>query len=122
MIAPLLLVLAGCSNITFDAMNYDRVLTLHEITASLKEQCDNPKIIRDQIPVIVSKANHLALYSKLRTGGPEVASSTETVASMVTEFASHYKDADPSLGYCKTKLDAISVASYAIASTLGAQQ
>jgi len=114
--------LTGCSNIRFDSMNYDRILTLHATAKSMSVQCDHPDLIRQQLPELQRMSNHVALYSRLRSGGPEVASSTAIVESMVNELVSKYVNSAPSTGYCSEKLKSISDATYTVASALGAQQ
>ena len=78
--------------------------------------------IRDQLVPFQQQAAHIALYSKLRTGSPEVANSTSIISEMVDEVVKRYTEVEPSLAYCKTKFDAIEAATLTVASTLGAQQ
>lgn len=117
-----LLLMIGCSNTRFDSMNYDRILVLHQTIKSLSLKCDNTDEIIKELPLIQKSANHIALYSSLRTGSPEVANSTKIVSSMVDEFVTRYNETKPSVGYCTQKLKSISDATYTIASALGAQQ
>lgn len=123
LISSVVFFIAGCSSITFDSLNYDRYLTLYELSNQMKTQCEDPVYIRSYMNEIKPKIDHMALYSKLRSGTPEVAKVAATVASLVDELGQKYQDdKTPSVGYCREKLESISAASYTIASTLGAQQ
>lgn len=112
--------LIGCSNITFDGLQYDRYVSLVEDSAKLKEMCDEPGF-RKHLDELKADANHMQMYASFRSNSPEVLSSTNHLSGMVDELYTKYQTGNPSKAYCVEKLDMISAGAKTVAATLGAQ-
>lgn len=110
----------GCSNITFDGLQYDRYVSLVEDSARLKHSCGAPGFKR-HLEELKSHTDHMKMYASLRSNSPEVLATTDHLAGMVDELYTKYQTSDPSNAYCFEKLDMISAGAKTVAATLGAQ-
>ena len=116
----MLVAMIGCSNITFDGLQYDRYISLHETASKLKEQCGHP-LMKNKIQDLKLHTDHMNMYAKLRSNSPEVLVVTDSLTSMVDEMNSRYAESAPSVAYCQEKLNNIAAGSHTVAATLGAQ-
>lgn len=113
--------IAGCSTITYDALQYDRYIALQEQLEQMKPYCGKPEI-GNKVKVMKVYTDHMQRYAVHRINAPEVARSTTAVADMVTEFAAQYNGENSASGaYCQVKIDNISAGVATIISGLGAQ-
>jgi hypothetical protein len=114
-------ILTNCSSIIYDALQYDRFITLQEKLEQLKPICGKDDALA-KIKDLKVYVDHMDHYASHRVNAPEVASATASINSMVTELASQY-DANnsPTLAYCQVKVDNITAGVATIISGLGAQ-
>lgn len=120
---PFLILLASCSRIAFDGLQYDRFVTIHEVALDLQTKCNNPEAIRKDTQNIKNYVQHMVKYAEFRTNSPEIQRSANALLSMVQEFSEKYAEGTtpPSVPYCTEKLNNIADGSRLIAATLGAQ-
>lgn len=111
----------GCSTITYDALQYDRFITLQEQIEQIKPYCGQPEMAY-KVKKLKEQTDHMQRYAVHRINAPEVARSTTAIADMVGELSAQYKTEDgASSAYCQIKLDNIYAGVNTIISGLGAQ-
>lgn len=121
-IGVMFVTLSACSSITFDAMQFDRYVSLNEKATVLQNYCNDPAYIKSQLPDFQNLALHMAAYAKYRVSSPEVNKVTDSLSVMVIEFTARYQGGNvPSEAYCTEKLSNIAAGSNTVAATLGAQ-
>jgi len=121
----LVLMLTGCSTITFDGLQFDRYVGVVEKTTLLQPLCSDKKsetALRAGLADLKQWTDHMDMYAQFRANTPEVKNSTAHIASMVTELSNRYKNNNiPSVAYCEEKLGNIKDGAKTITATLGAQ-
>lgn len=120
MILLILLSLTSCSRLTFDALEFDRFISLSEVASHLSKQCSEPEVIRVKSSQMLEAVAHMDNYGQHRGTSPEILKSVTILHSMVSELKVRYEgNRQPSLIYCQEKLKTISITSSVISDTLG---
>jgi hypothetical protein len=115
-----LLLSTACSNIIFDGLQYDRYVFLIEDATTLQTKCGSPEM-KDELAVFRKNTDHMNAYATFRSNSPEVLAVTYKLSSMVSDLESKYTNGEPSVAYCKEKLNNIAAGAKTVAATLGAQ-
>lgn len=112
--------LTGCINLTFDALEFDRYLSIGEIATVATSMCGTT-----EFPIILSKlksdVDHQVSYSSHRGGcRPQVAKAANELKDIVDGLYDKYQtNTIPSVEYCKQKTTNISTGSEIIVKELG---
>lgn len=114
-----LLLLTSCANITFDARQYDTLITIKEQVDSIKPVCSNPALVSTKLTTISELIKHEQTYAQYRRSAEQLTSSLTSVYDIVNNMQTRFQSETPSEVYCTSKTDMISAGMIAIISTLG---
>lgn len=117
----LVLLLPACTNVAFDSLEYDRYITLKEITDNTAQLCGNSSITLT-ISTLKKSMDHQYLYSSNRVGRPQVADASKNLKELVDGLYTRYQSGIPSIGYCQEKLKNVSTGTDTIIKVLGGMQ
>lgn len=115
-----LVFLTGCSQVTFDSLEFDRYVTITETSSQIKKSCSKPDIVRHELKDLLLKVEHMNRYATLREPREEVKEATKLLTGLVREIDTRYtENMAPSEYYCVEKLTIIETAAETISKTLG---
>lgn len=115
-----LVLLTGCSQVTFDSLEFDRYVTITETAAQIKKSCSKSEAVRSELKHLVKKVEHMNRYATLREPREEVKEATILLTGLVREIDVRYtENMAPSEFYCVEKLSTIETAAETISKTLG---
>lgn len=114
------MMLVGCINLTFDALEFDRYLTIREIAVKANTACDTPDFPL-YLGMLKSEVDHQVTYSNYRSGGrPNISSAATELKTIVDGLYDKYKATEePSAEYCRQKTNNISTGAEIIVKELG---
>lgn len=117
-ILMLIISLSACYNLNFDALEYDRYVTIKQQTDNLILLCGT-----DSIPLKINdlkqSMDHQYLYSYNRQNRPQIATAANELKAMVDGLQLRYQIGTPSKVYCQEKLEDISIGTTAVIHELG---
>jgi hypothetical protein len=120
LLAMIMFILSGCASLNYDAGQYDRIVSILNLSESSIKLCNRADKIRPRINEISELASHQVQYSKYRaTREKEYLASVE-LAAMASELKIKYDSANPSVNYCSIKLQHIREGAILMLKTLGA--
>lgn len=111
--------LTGCATFSepFDSTEYDEFVTVAWLANQTAAQCDNQNIV--MVKALDGVARHAEMYSTLKGDkNKKIADASKILTSLTSEFLKSYQTGSPSEKYCSLKLDDISEAAKAIATTV----
>lgn len=112
--------LTGCVNLSFDALEFDRYLTISETSTLANKSCGTVEFI-SHLNKLKSNVDHQVSYSNNRSNGrPQISTAATELKSMVDELYNKYQsNTEPSLEYCKQKTTNIGIGSTILVKELG---
>ena len=112
------LFLVSCSNFAYDGGEFDRIVTIKEISILARNECGTPEI-RQKINSIAFLTAHQELFASFRGRREEFKSSSREINQLAQSLKSRYQSSEPSKAYCEEKLTNIDAAATLILSTMG---
>lgn len=113
------LILTACVSLQFDNIEYDRFVTMKELTQIGVTECGKPGV-KLYVDKLTDDITHQNLYAANRTTRNDIRIATQEVAEMILGMSKRYSEpAAPSTTYCQQKFDNISIGISTILSTLG---
>lgn len=120
-----LVILTGCAGITnsaFDPIEASRYSDIAAISKQMGYGCARPDLIVVAIPHLASHVNLATSYSSLKLVNTRVSNAGVELQKLTDELVTRYTTNVPSEGYCKLKLEQISVAAESIARSIGKKE
>lgn len=112
---------SGCA-VTFDGLEFDRYVTLHEHAVKLRGECGSPYFAAD-LASFKKQVDHIQNYNNYRRSAGDMAKATNEVASMTNGLYNQIQNGnEPSVSYCQVKVDNLIDATNLISTTLGGLQ
>ena len=113
-----LLFITSCATISFDALEYDRFISIQEKAISMKQLCGTPDI-QLAITQLKQDMDHQYTYEMYRAIKPIIADASKNLKDIIDNFYLTSKDKPTSMIYCTQKLDNISIGSQLLIKELG---
>jgi hypothetical protein len=107
-ILPLLfLFLTSCVNLTFDPVQFERMINIKEQATLVKSKCGQLEVAQT-VHMLDEIMNHERVYVSYRKGSPQHYQSIYLISDMISELHVRYESKQlPSADYCNLKLDNI---------------
>lgn len=114
----LVFLLSACTNINFDALEYDRYITIKENADNSILLCSSPDLLIS-ISDLKKEMDHQYLYSVNRVYRPQVYSAAKNLKALVDGMYFRTKQGNPSVTYCEDKLHHVSGSADTMIKVLG---
>jgi len=114
----LALLLSACVNLQFDSLEYDRYISIKQLSDQGSLLCGEPEVI-GVIKQLSQEVNHQYIYAVNREARPQVNEAATNLKVIVDGLYNRYKKETPSKTYCREKFKNISLGVDTIIRTLG---
>lgn len=111
--------LTACASLQFDALEYDRYITVQEIAQQAQSNCSDTYTIQGQVDELKIAMDHQFSYAQYREAKPQVAEAAKSLKEMIDALHKRYHSDIPTVGYCEEKLKNITLGAQTVARTLG---
>lgn len=119
LIISVAVLLTACASLQFDALEYDRYITVQEIATQAQQNCADTYMVQGQVDELKSAMDHQFSYAQYRESKPQVAEAAKSLKEMVDALHKRYHTDVPTVGYCEEKLKNITLGAQTVARTLG---
>jgi hypothetical protein len=107
--------------LTFDPIEFDRVLTIRDVAQVGIDHCGDPSVITF-ITNLTDVSRRQAEYSKYRSARPEVAAASARLNAIIEGLGRRYRSRDePSAVYCRQKFENVINGTHMMLDALGKQ-
>lgn len=113
-----MVVLSACTNINFDAGEYDRYITIKQLADNSVSMCGSPELLKNVIE-LKKYMDHQYLYAINRTSRPQLQNAAKNLKQLIDETYYRTKPGDQSITYCQYKLKHVSDSTDIIIKVLG---
>lgn len=110
--------LVGCANVTFDANEFDRYVTIKTISDKAKLKCGTPDV-QPYVLAMSDMATHELIYAQYKWGSSQMLDASTNLNSMIVNFNDMLNAGPVSKKYCEEKMDNISQGTIRVMQTLG---
>jgi hypothetical protein len=110
--------LVGCANVTFDANEFDRYVTIKLLSDKAKASCGTLDV-QSYVTLIDDLAIHEQIYAQYKWGSSQMLTASTNLSSMVSNFNNMLSTAPVSKKYCEEKMDNISQGAIRVMQTVG---
>jgi hypothetical protein len=112
------LLLSACVNLQFDSLEYDRYISIKQLSDQGGLLCGDPAVL-GIIPQLSQEVNHQYIYAANREARPQVNEAVTNLKLIVDKLYDRYKKETPSKTYCREKFKNISLGVDTIIRQLG---
>ena len=111
--------LTACASLQFDALEYDRYITVQELATNAQTNCSDTFTVQGQVDDLKTAMDHQFSYAQYRESKPQVAEAAKNLKEMIDALHKRYHSDIPTVGYCEEKLKNITLGAQTVARTLG---
>jgi uncharacterized lipoprotein YajG len=113
------LLLTACVNLSYDALEYDRYLSIYEKANNVVSLCGTPAM-QQEVSTLKQEMDHQFLYTMYRPSRSHITTAADNLKEIVDGMYIKYQQPiTPSKVYCEEKLRNISDGVTPIITTLG---
>jgi hypothetical protein len=94
--------LTACTNLSFDANEYDRLVSINILSLEIRSRCNSD--ISNYLTELDKLTYHQATYSTYRLNRDEIKNSSRELQSIVNRFKTSYKYSKQGQTFCEEKM------------------